>query len=175
VLGLKTGDQKCRYKVIWVGKQGTLDAGYIGLKSLEEGKLIWDAQSLREPEDGIDTYIRPPQREHRLLSRLKCSLSAEVGSHASSVRARVFITDINIAGCYIAMPSPCPLESKLTIALWLDDRTKLWVDGIVISHHQGLGMGVKFLNLSRKSVDELNKLIENLERAEPLKAEQVEQ
>lgn len=175
ILGLKSGDQKCRYQVIWVGKKGTLDSGYIGLKSLEESKVIWDAQGLSDPGDGIDTYSRPPQREHRLLSRLKCSLSAEVGSPASSVRARAFVTDINMAGCYIAMPSPCPPESKLTIALWLDERTKLWLDGIVISQHQGVGMGVKFLNLPRKSVDELAKLVETLLRAIPLNLEQVEQ
>jgi hypothetical protein len=73
------------------------------------------------------------------------------------------------------MPSPYQAESKLTIALWVDERTKVWLDGIVISQHQGVGMGVKFLNLPRKTLDELAKLIENLQRAVPLNLEQVEQ
>ena len=174
VVGLRSGDRKCRFEVIWVGRKGTLDEGYLGLKSVEDGKHIWDPKMLDEVADEIDTYIRPPQRENRLLTRLKCSLSAEVGSDGSSSRARTFITDISIGGCYVAMPSPCAVEAKLTIALWLDDRTKLWVDGIVISHHKGLGMGIKFLNLSRKNFDELNRIIAQLAESELLQVKEVD-
>lgn len=170
MVGLRVGDQKCRFQVIWVGRKDTLDAGYMGLKSVEQEKRIWDPKDLDDVANDIDTYVRPPQRENRLLSRLKCSLSAEVGSELSTARARVFVTDISIGGCYISMHSPCSLEAKLTIALWLDERTKMWVDGIVISQHQGLGMGIKFLNLSRKNVDELNRVVEEL-RAQPISAE----
>jgi hypothetical protein len=174
IVGLRFGGQKCRFEVIWVGLKGTLDEGYLGLKSVEDGKHIWDPAIFDDSSDEIDTYIRPPQRENRLLNRLKCSLSAEVGSDAVPARARTFITDINLGGCYVSMPSPAPLEAKLTLALWLDERTKMWVDGIVISHHQGLGMGVKFLNLSRRNVDELNRLIAQLTQTEPLQAKEVD-
>ena len=171
IVGLRAGDQKCRFQVIWVGREGTLDAGYMGLKSVEQGKRIWNPKDLDQAADDIDTYVRPPQRENRLLTRLKCSISAEVGSDVSAGRTRVFVTDISIGGCYISMHSPCPLESRLTIALWLDERTKMWVDGIVISQQQGLGMGIKFLNLSRKNVEGLNRVLEDLAQAEPLSSE----
>jgi hypothetical protein len=174
IVGLRFGGQKCRFEVIWVGLKGTLDEGYLGLKSVEDGKHLWDPAIFDDSSDEIDTYIRPPQRENRLLNRLKCSLSAEVGSDAVPARARTFITDINLGGCYVSMPSPAPLEAKLTLALWLDERTKMWVDGIVISHLQGLGMGVKFLNLSRRNVDELNRLIAQLTQTEPLQAKEVD-
>jgi hypothetical protein len=167
-VGLRSGDRKCRFEVIWVGRSGTLDSGYLGLKSVEDGKNVWDPTIFDGSEEEIDTYIRPPQRENRLLARLKCSLSAEVGSDNSASRARTFITDISIGGCYVSMPSPCQVESKLTIALWLDDRTKVWMDGIVISHHKGLGMGVKFLNLSRKNFEGLNRMITQLSESNPL-------
>lgn len=173
-VALRSGDRKCRFEVIWLGRSGTLDEGYLGLKSVEDGKTIWDPKVLDGSEEEIDTYIRPPQRENRLLARLKCSLSAEVGSDSSLSRARTFITDISIGGCYVSMPSPCAVESKLTIALWLDDRTKVWIDGIVISHHKGLGMGVKFLNLSRKNFEGLNRMIAQLAQAEPLQAKEVD-
>lgn len=174
IVGLRAGDQKCRFQVIWVGREGTLDAGYMGLKSVEQAKRTWDPKGLDDVADDIDTYIRPPQRENRLLTRLKCALSAEVGSDVSAGRARAFVTDISIGGCYISMHSPCALESKLTIALWLDERTKMWVDGIVISQHQGLGMGIKFLNLSQKNVEELNRVLEDLAQAEPLSSERAD-
>jgi hypothetical protein len=53
----------------------------------------------------------------------------------------------------------------------LDELTKIFEDGIVISQHQGLGMGIKFLNLSRKNVEELNRVLEDLAQAEPLSSE----
>jgi len=174
VVRLRSGDRKCRFEVIWVGRKGTLDEGYLGLKSVEDGKHIWDPKVLEDFADEIDTYIRPPQRENRLLTRLKCSFSAEVGSEGSGTRARTFITDISIGGCYVSMPSPYAVEAKLTIALWLDDRTRLWLDGIVISHHKGLGMGVKFLNLSRKNFEGLNRMIAQLAQSEPLQAKEVD-
>jgi hypothetical protein len=37
-----------------------------------------------------------------------------------------------------------------------------------------LGMGVKFLNLSRRNVDELNRLIAQLTQTEPLQAKEVD-
>jgi hypothetical protein len=174
IVGLRFGGQKCRFQVIWVGRKGTLDEGYLGLKSVEDGKHIWDPKIFDDSSDDIDTYIRPPQRENRLLARLKCSLSAEVGSDVLAARARTFITDINIGGCYVSMPSPAPLEAKLTIALWLDERTKLWLDGIVISHHKGLGMGVRFLNLSRKNVDELNRFMATLSESAAVSSERAD-
>ena len=171
IIGVRVGAQKCRFQVIWVGRHGTLDDGYVGLKTLDKGKRVWDVKGLDDAADDIDTYVRPPQRENRLLRRLKCALSAEVGADARAARARVFITDISIGGCYVSMPSPCSLEAKLTIGLWLDEKTKVWLDGIVISRHAGVGMGIKFLSLSRTNVEELNRLMEKLSQADPILVE----
>lgn len=173
IVALRSGDKKCRFQVIWTGKEGTSEAGHIGLKSLEPEKWIWDLNAPNESERVLDTYTRAPQHENRLLERLKCSLSAEVGSNASIGRARAFITDISVGGCYISMPSPCPVEAKLTVALWVDHRTKIWLDGIVICQHAGLGMGMKFLNLSRKNIEDLNCVLETLAQSEPLSSEKV--
>src|SRR5437764_13650039 len=60
------------------------------------------------------------------------------------------------------LATPWPVEAKLTIGFWLEERNRIWVDGIVISQHQGLGMGIKFLNLSRKNLEDLTRFIELL-------------
>jgi hypothetical protein len=86
VVGLTSGEQKGKFRVVWVGQAGTSEASHVGLQSLEFGKDIWDLSQLA---DGVDTYTRPPQHEHRLLTRLKCSLSAEVDSHSATERAWV--------------------------------------------------------------------------------------
>ena len=68
VVGLSSGGQKGRFRVVWVGQAGTLEACNVGLQSLEFKKHLWE---LKLPDSSFDTYTRPPQREHRLLTRLK--------------------------------------------------------------------------------------------------------
>lgn len=168
IVGLKSGEHKCRFQVIWVGKPGTPDAGHVGLRSLEDEGRLWNLKPIapNDESEKVDTYIHPPRRDNRLVERLKCSLSAEVGANTSLGRTRTFITDISLGGCYISMISPHAVESKITLALWADHHTKIWVDGIVISNHPGLGMGIKFLNLPRRTVEELIRLFEQLAEAQ---------
>lgn len=169
IVGLKSGECKSRFQVVWVGKAGTPDAGHIGLKSVEAEPGLWNMKP-RGDQQEVDTYTRPPLRNNRLVRRLNCSLSAEVGSNRSAGRTRTFITDIGLGGCYISMISPYKAESKLTLGIWLDERTKTWLDGIVISCHPGMGMGIKFLNLSRRTIEELNWLLGQLEAPKAARA-----
>jgi len=81
---------------------------------------------------------------------------------------RPFLTDITPGGCYVSLANPWPVEAKLTIGFWLEERNRIWADGIVISHHQGLGMGIKFLNLSRKNLEDLTRFIELLPQQQTL-------
>ena len=50
------------------------------------------------------------------------------------------------------MTFPFAVEAKVSIAIWLDDQTKVWVHGIVISSNPGTGMGVKFIDVSRPNL-----------------------
>jgi hypothetical protein len=156
VVGLSSGGQKGRFRVVWVGQAGTSEASHVGLQSLEFKKHLWD---LKLPDGSFDTYTLPPRREHRLLTRLKCSLSVEVRSDGADKQVWAFIKNISMGGCYVAMTPPLPVKAKLRIAMWLDDETKIWADGIVISSHPGSGMGIKFLALSRKNLDALEQFL----------------
>jgi hypothetical protein len=71
-----------------------------------------------------------------------------------------------LGGCYVSSSAPFPLEAKVTIGLWLDDRTRIWADGIVISHHSGLGMGVKFVNISHKNREDVMNFLDQLPKSE---------
>lgn len=167
IVGLKSGESKGRFEVVWVGKTGTPDEGHVGLKSLDDEKGLWSLKpTATEGQVEIDTYTRPPRRDSRLVERWKCSLSVEVGSNHSAGRTRTFVTDISLGGCYISMVTPIPVESKVTLALWVDHKTKIWVDGIVISNNPGLGMGIKFLNVPRRTVEEMIRLMEQVAEAQ---------
>ncbi|HEV2699608.1 MAG TPA: PilZ domain-containing protein, partial [Terriglobales bacterium] len=120
----------------------------------------WD--DLRLPPDDVDIYARPPNSERRLVSRVRCFLSAEVICDGAGQKALAFVRDLSLGGCYVAMTFPFPLEAKVSIAMWLDEQVKIWTDGIVISSHPSTGMGVKFLGLSRANLALIEKWVKEL-------------
>ena len=159
IVGLRCNERKYRFRVVWTGKEGTTDAGSIGLQSLDPGEWIWDG--LRLPVDDTDIYARPPQHERRTLKRVKCLVSAEVISDRSQ-KVLAFATSLSAAGCYIPMPYPLPLETRVSIALWLNEQLKIWVDGIVVSSHLQTGMGVKFTGLTKKNSESIERCVKEL-------------
>jgi hypothetical protein len=149
-----------RFRVVWIGTAGTSDAGSIGLQSLESREWIWEELNL--PAEDVDIYSRPPESERRLVNRVRCFLSAEVVCVGAGQKALAFVRDLSLCGCYVAMTFPFPVESNVSIGLCLNDQTKIWVDGIVISSHPSTGMGMKFLGISRLNLIALEDCLKEL-------------
>ena len=148
VIGLRSSnDKRYRFRVVWIGTAGSSDAGDVGLQSLDSGEWIW--KDLKLPADDIDIYARPPESERRLVNRVRCFLSAEVVGNRMGQKALAFIRDISLGGCYVTMTFPFPIEAKVGLGIWLDEQTKIWTEGIVISSHPSTGIGVKFVGMSR--------------------------
>jgi hypothetical protein len=159
IIGLRCGERKYNFRVVWTGKKGTAAEGHVGLQSLEQGKWIWDG--LRLPPDDIDIYARPPHLEQRMVKRLQSLVSAEiVSSEGPKQRILAFVTNIGTGGCYVRMHYRLPVETKVSIALWLDEQHKIWIDGIVVSSHPEIGAGIKFLNVTRRATEAIEQYIE---------------
>jgi hypothetical protein len=139
IIGLRCNEKKYQFRVVWTGKEGTAEAGSVGLQTLEAGKWIWEG--LRLPTDDADIYARPPQLERRKLRRVKCLVSAEVIGKGPAQKVLAFVINLSEVGCYIGMAYPFPLEARVSIALWIDEQQKIWVDGIVVSSHLQKGNG----------------------------------
>ena len=148
LVGLTYAQRRHKFRVIWTGAAGTVDEGRVGLQALESSDWIWE---VKLPADDSDMYMRPPECDHRLTERVKCFLSAEISADKAQ-RVLVFVRDLSLGGCYLGMTAPLPLQSKLSMALWLDEQTKVCAEGIVVSSHPGEGMGIKFLGLSRANL-----------------------
>lgn len=58
IIGLRCKQKKYRFRVVWTGKQGTSEAGSVGLQCLDSGSWIWE--DLRLSLDDVDIYARPP-------------------------------------------------------------------------------------------------------------------
>ncbi len=75
--------------------------------------------------------------------RVGCKLGAEVYKHGSRVPHRCALSDISEGGCYVEMPTPMPVQSKVEIVVRTDEA-KVRIAGQVLAIHPGFGMGVKF-------------------------------
>jgi len=162
IVGLTLQEQKYRFRVTWVGQAETPESGQVGLQSLQRHKQIWD---VKLPADGLDIFTR--ERDYRLLMRVQCTLSAEVWScDGTNLRTLTFIRDLSVGGCYVTITSPLPLKSTLKIAMWLDEETKIWANGIVTSSHPMVGMGVRFLDLSRHDQESIAQFLKQLSKSQ---------
>lgn len=163
IIGLRCNERKYQFRVVWTGKKGTVDEGRVGLRSLEAGKWIWDG--LRLPLDDADIYVRQPKLEQRQVKRAQCLVSAEIIANTglrSSQRILAFATNISVGGCYLRMPYPLALETTVSVALWVDEQRKIWVDGIVVTSQLQEGVGVKFLNVTRRTADAIKRCMESI-------------
>lgn len=158
IIGLQCEGKKHRFRVVWTGKQGTTEAGNVGLQCLEAGTWIWE--KLRLPVDDVDVYTRPPQSERRLVNRAQCFLSAEMVCDGTRVLA--FVRDLSLGGCYVATSYLFNLEANVSIGLWLAEQNKIWIDGVVVSRHAGSGMGIKFLGLTRRNFEVVEQFMREL-------------
>jgi hypothetical protein len=41
---LQRHNRRARYKVIWIGKPGTTEAGQVGVETLEPNNVIWETE-----------------------------------------------------------------------------------------------------------------------------------
>ena len=119
-----------------------------------------------DPEEGLVRFRATPGNR-RNLSRHPCSLGAEIYRQGTTVPHRCRLTDISTGGCYVEMPSPLPVETKVEILVRTRDL-KIRTRGVVQATHPGFGMGVKFDAEEPHERDEIQQLITLLDSQQAL-------
>jgi hypothetical protein len=143
IIGVQCGDQKSRFRVVWIGQPNSSQAGQIGVKSLEVGRCIWpidapqSASSVR-PNSGV-----APREDRRQHTRYQCEGNVELGPVDSDVRTWGKLADISLDGCYVESALPASLGTELQINL----HTKYGDVSLVSTVRTSvpnLGMGMEF-------------------------------
>jgi len=109
--------------------------------------------------------IAAPPSDRRQQTRHPCALGAQVSRAGSTVQQRCVISDISSGGCYVQTSEPLPVGTSIEVAIRTQELN-LRILGNVQIVHRGLGMGVQFK--SRKSPEELQQLISDLESQVPV-------
>jgi len=160
IVGLTYGKAKGRFRVTWLGKQGTAEQGRVGLQSFPPENCIWD---MPLPQAGVDQYGRTEVSERRQHERMKCMVSAELRPDDQVAPIWCKVGDISVGGCYIEMPIPLAKGTRVKIGIWIQEN-KLWAEGKVVNSRPGFGFGVQFTKLSPEDAAKLKSFLATIPR-----------
>ena len=155
-IGLTYNNNRARFRVKWVGESSTSNAGCVGFLNLAPDKPLWDFP-LRP--DAIDDY-KPIYAEHRKNPRYRCQSSVEIHIHGG-VSFWATATDLSLGGCYVETNIPIELGSRLKIGIWLGAK-KAWAEARVVHSAPGLGIGIRFTEISEPHLDLIRQFLQNL-------------
>ena len=159
IIGLTYGATKAHFRVKWIGKAGTAQAGQLGLLNLSPEKSFWDFPL---PSPAMDNSVLNT-RERRAHPRLKCANSVEVFPQGQTIPIRSRTSDLSVGGCFLEMPNPLPAGSQIRLGLWVKEF-KMWVTGQVVTSTPGFGIGVKFTEIAERDRDQLKQFLESMVR-----------
>src|SRR5215472_14858368 len=186
-IGIQSGDQKARFKVVWMGRENTPKAGQIGVHCLEPDKTIFGQTPQNIPEP---PFVRPPVVEsgfeppkaprpvkkdmaaiRRKHPRYPCIGGVELRQNENGPPAWGNISDISLTGCYVETTTTLPIGSML----WFHLRThnlEIGGRGVVKTSHHAVGMGIAFLHLTAEDQQNLEFLIGTLAGIQEMRPEE---
>jgi PilZ domain len=91
----------------------------------------------------------------RMVPRYSVLAIAELVETAGTVCIVGRMTEVSSNGCYVNTPSTLPLNSLLKVVISREDQSFL-TNGKVIYVHEGIGMGVVFVDTAKDQLEILN-------------------
>lgn len=156
IVGLTYGTNRVHFRVKWVGERGTPKAGFLGLLNIAPEKPMWDSPL---PPDAVDDY-QPALVERRKNPRYRCQNSVEI--HVpEGVSFWGTVADLGMGGCYVEIPIPLELGKRLKVGIWLG-QAKAWADARIAHGIPGLGIGMKFTEISEPNLDQIRRFLDAL-------------
>lgn len=161
IIGIKHGEKKARFKVVWVTDAGTLRKIEAGVQIVEGQQTPW--QEMSNPEE----FSFAPGKIKRRFVRHKIQFPIEIGL-ADTQRARMNTnaTDIGGRGCYVETLLPLPLGTQGTITFWMDEE-KVQTTAVVRASDPGVGMGIEFTTLDAHVQERLQQFLDKLDTSAP--------
>ncbi len=128
----------------------------MGLLNIAPEKPLWDFPLPAEP---LDNY-QVGSIEHRSDPRFRCQNSIEIHvPDGASFWGSV--ADLSLTGCYVEIPIPLELGKNLKVGIWLG-QTKAWANARVAHSTPGMGVGLKFTEISDQDLDLIRRFLQTL-------------
>jgi hypothetical protein len=156
IIGVTYGTNRVHFRVKWIGQPGTAKAGHVGLLNISPEKALWDFPLPHVTPDAHKTAVV----ERRRHARYRCHNPVEIHVH-NGASFWGTVADLSLGGCYVEMPIPLERGVKLRIAVWIE-QTKAWAEGEVAHKTPGLGIGIKFNEISDPTLDQIRAFLQKL-------------
>ena len=172
--------EKARFKVLWIGKEGTRKEAHVGLRALEN-KYIWgvalpgpklDDYTISEEEAPppppepvvpVPVSFEPTWRgdDRRSDARFRCSGEVDAVDPKTDTKVRGMLSDISLGGCYVDMVAP--LASDIPVRVLITAAgARIETPAIVRASHPSMGMGLEFTEMSPENRERLQALVDQL-------------
>ncbi len=184
-IGLRSGTEKARYKIVWVGEAGTPQEGQIGVVCVEAGKFIWNVPAVDDDQKAAtgtghgflptSAEPRPPLALSSILSgihnrryepRYVVSGGAKVQQEGSKVAQWTTLHDISMGGCYVETAAPYKPGTRIELNIHIGE-TQFAARGEVTASHHLEGMGVRFTEVSPLNRQRLETVISSVKGQAP--------
>ncbi len=187
VIGVQHGNQKARFRVVWIGEKGTPEQGQVGITCLDSDKCIW-AEALQETEtkeefgqgpeivsaEAAPAAPTPPpattggdsRAERRRYPRYQCSGTVQLGKEGTAPHVWVRLADIGLGGCYVETLSPLPLQTNVEFVIQADEL-EIRGQGKVRTLHPSVGNGIAFTQMVADDWRRLHQLVARLAAPAP--------
>ncbi len=175
IIGLRHGQEKARYQIMWIGRAETPQRGQMGLMCVDEGKVIWAsalpqtraAAATAGPDSGrlpISSAFAPARVEvhnRRREPRYPVEGGLHVREHGGLAGQWATVRDVSLGGCYVETASPLPLDAGVEAALHIADF-QFQAHGLIVRVEPLTGMAIKFTDILPKHRARLEALIATL-------------
>ena len=120
-----------------------------------EGEIAWE-------NAGKQAGIRFLDPSPEIRDQIKAWLAANIPEmEKDDPPATGKLTDLSLGGCYVEIPAPFPVRTKVVLSMKVD-KLQVQVDGIVRAMHPETGMGVEFTQHTAEQKDKVEKFIQAL-------------
>ena len=156
IIGLTYGTNRVHFRVKWVAEPATPKSGHVGLLNISPEKPLWDFPL---PSPSLDPY-QAGLVEHRKHPRFRCQNSVEIHLR-NGASFWGTLSDLSVGGCYLEMSIPLELGSWLKLGIWIG-QVKVWAEGEVAHRTPGLGIGIRFKQISDQDLNLIRNSLGNL-------------
>jgi len=167
-VGVRHGMEKARFRIVWVGADGTPHQGQIGLLGVEDGKYIWGVAAPQVANTDAPAPGKLTGMFH-FASQLRVPIGLPSGSASANNRCQdaryrasggakvqeagapsgqwTTLHDLSMGGCYVETTAPLPPTAEVEMTIHIGE-IQIAARGVVTVSHRQVGMGVKFSELS---------------------------
>ncbi len=165
IVTIHHGENRAKFRVAWVGIQGTPSAGQSGLRTLEGEPYIWAIDLPVGASDEHEVPVLIPDRrseeDRRASDRFDSGGGVQCWKEGEQAWQHAKLGNLSKGGCFIESRKPWPVGTKMRIqfiASGLRIRAKAEVRTSVPEE----GMGVRFVEFTEQDGQKLEGLLNSL-------------